>query len=66
MGKFTLEFGPKSTQRLEEIAQAKELSRADVVRRALEVYSDLLEAANNDEKVILQTKDGTTKEIVSL
>jgi predicted transcriptional regulator len=66
MGKFTLEFGPKSTARLEEIAKTKELSRADVVRRALEVYSDLLDATRDNGKVILQSKDGGTKEIVSL
>ncbi len=67
MGKFTLEFGPIATARLEEIAKAKELSRADVVRRALEVYSDLLEAtATRGSRVVLEGGDGTVREMISL
>jgi len=40
MAKFTIEFGPKSTERLEDLAARLEISRTDVVRRALEHYED--------------------------
>lgn len=66
MAKFTLEFGPKSTARLEEIAVRKEMSRADVVRRALEIYSNLLDAIDDNGKVVLESKDGAKKEIITL
>lgn len=40
MAKFTIEFGPKSTARLEDLAFRLEITRAEVVRRALERYED--------------------------
>jgi predicted transcriptional regulator len=40
MAKFTIEFGPKSTERLEDLAARLEITRAEVVRRALERYDD--------------------------
>ena len=66
MSKFTLEFGPKSASRLEEIARKKEVSRADVVRRALEFYDGVLEATGDDGKVLIESKDGTRKEILAI
>lgn len=40
MAKFTIEFGPRSTERLEALAKLLEISRSEVVRRALEHYED--------------------------
>jgi predicted transcriptional regulator len=40
MAKFTIEFGPKSIARLEDLAFRLETTRTDVVRRALEHYED--------------------------
>jgi predicted transcriptional regulator len=40
MSKFTIEFGPRSTARLEDLAFRLETSRTEVVRRALEHYED--------------------------
>jgi predicted transcriptional regulator len=40
MGKFTIEFGPRSAERLDELARLLEISRAEVIRRALEHYDD--------------------------
>jgi len=64
MSKFTLEFGPQSTARLEQIAEGKELKKSEVVRRALELYSHLLEATEDDGKIVLQDKEGNAKEVV--
>jgi hypothetical protein len=66
MSKFTLEFGPQSTDSLEKIAKDKGISRADVVRRALEVYSSLLGATAEDKTLILADKNGAQKEVVTI
>jgi len=64
MAKFTLEFGPKSTERLEQIATSQETSRADVVRRALEVYDELLSRKEQGGHILVTSSDGKEREVL--
>ncbi len=57
MAKFTIEFGPRSTERLESLAKLLEISRAEVVRRALEHYDDYVlgkEEQRNSNRATVQ------------
>lgn len=65
MSKFTIEFGPKSAERLRELAASQELTKTEVVRRALGVYDAFLEAQKRGERIILES-EGSQREIISL
>lgn len=55
MSKFTIEFGPKAAAKLDELATETERPKTEIVRRALEVYSDILtETKVHGKKLILE------------
>jgi hypothetical protein len=53
MGKFLVEFGPRATAKLDELAIEAGLSKPQVVRRALDVYTEVFNALYRDGKRLL-------------
>ena len=61
MSKFTIEFGPKSSEALDQLSSRLERPKTEVVRRALDVYRDIVHAARDEGKRIV-LEDPTTGE----
>jgi len=53
MSKFTIEFGPIATAKLDELATEAERSKTEIVRRALDVYNDLFDQTHCDGKRLI-------------
>lgn len=58
MAKYTLDLGREFEQQLNEIAKAKDLSKAEVIRRAVATYVVLNREAANGKKVVIQNEQG--------
>jgi len=63
--KYTIEFGPKSEATLKRLAEAQEASKADVIRRSVAVFAALNEEAQRGNKIMLQSEDGTLRELLT-
>ena len=53
MSKFTIEFGPKSSDALDRLATQLERPKTEVVRRALDTYNELVRAARDEGKRVI-------------
>jgi predicted transcriptional regulator len=66
MPKLTVEFSDRVNEKLEEVAKRNELTKADILRRAIALY-DFVDAnvVNKDVQLVVTDKNGKVlKEIV--
>ncbi len=66
MGKFTLEFNDKAALVVRELANRHGMSQSDIVRKALNLMSFVDEERAAGNRLIIETKQGTRKEIVPI
>lgn len=66
MKKYTIEFSDRQVQRLEELADRLDLSKAETVRRALQVLAAIAREVDSADKAvqIVDKRDNTTKELI--
>jgi len=58
MGKFNLVFNDRSSKTLDDLAKSRSVSKTEVVRNALNVYSALEESARGGSKIYVESPDG--------
>lgn len=58
MGKFNLVFSDHSSKTLGDLARARKVSKTEVVRNALNVYSALEESARGGSKIYVESPNG--------
>ena len=65
--RLNLALSPATRERLEELRRRTDAdSAAEVIRRALAIYDDLLSVVDGGRKVAILGADGTPEEIVRL
>lgn len=65
--KYTISFSQKQEERLEELAKRLNLSKAEVVRRALQLLGAIAREIDSPDKAvqIVDKKNETTKELIT-
>ena len=58
MPKLTIEFSPKMNEILEQLANEKETTKVDVLRRAVALYKYLDSEQQDESKRVSITQDG--------
>jgi metal-responsive CopG/Arc/MetJ family transcriptional regulator len=59
------DFSKESLEKLDEIVTAvKAPTRAEVIRRALTLYTEILEAQNRGAKIFFKESDGTLVQVM--
>ena len=61
MPKLTVQFGKRTNQLLEELAEEKGITKAEVIRRALAMYKYLDDETRNGDKRVSVTSAATDK-----
>ncbi len=64
--KFTVEFNPEAAAVIDRLALKKGASKADIVRRALNLLSYVEDQQAKNSKILVQDADGETREIVPI
>jgi len=64
--KFTVEFNPGAAAVVNRLAAKKGASKAEVVRRALNLLSYVEDQQEKNSKILVQGADGETREIVPI
>jgi hypothetical protein len=62
--KLNIEFGPQANEVLEKISRKKATSKADVIRRALNVYNFLEDKIDNNASIFIREPDGDERELL--
>jgi predicted transcriptional regulator len=67
MAKYTIELGKEFEQQLNQVAQDKALSKAEIIRRAVATYVVISREAGQGNKVTITDKqDRILKELVTV
>ena len=67
MAKYTIDLGTEFEQQLNQVAQAKSLSKAEIIRRAVATYVVISREAGQGNKVTITDKqDRILKELVTV
>ena len=67
MAKYTIDLGKEFEQQLNQVAQAKSLSKAEIIRRAVATYVVISREASQGNKVTITDKqDRILKELVTV
>lgn len=64
MPKLNIEFGTKANDILEQISTKKGTSKADVIRRALNVYSFLEQKIDDEASIMIREKNGDERQLL--
>lgn len=64
VGKFNLVFNDHSAKTLSDLARARKVSKTEVVRNALNVYSALEESARGGGKIYVESPNGEKMQVV--
>jgi predicted transcriptional regulator len=64
--KFTVEFNPEAAAVIDKLALRKGASKAEVVRRALNLLSYVEDEQAKNSKILVVDKNGDTREIVPI
>lgn len=64
MAKFTLEFTDDAAKIVRSLADERHTTQSDIVRRSINLMKFVSQERKEGAKVLVQTKDGETREIV--
>ncbi len=63
MPKFAVAFSPEADAIITDLADKQNTTKADIVRKAVSAYKWLDDNERAGSKVLVETKDGKTKEL---
>ena len=61
---YSIRFPQESVEALDEMAKEEGVTKAELIRRAINFYQVKLEAKKKDKRIILENKEGDVREWV--
>jgi predicted transcriptional regulator len=66
MARFNVDFSEEAIATLDELARRNRTTKAEILRRAINLEKWFTDTVTSGAKVIVQTQDGTQREVLKL